>query len=86
VHKYLHPRFIDQFENDARVQVRFHLSAAYFWLFSMVGVLFVPTFKGNFAALLIMEVSLYANFSTEYGALAAAQTNVRATKNERKIG
>jgi hypothetical protein len=58
VHKYLHPRFIDQFENDARVQVRFHLSAAYFWLFSMVGVLFVPTFKGNFAALLIMEVSL----------------------------
>jgi hypothetical protein len=74
------PKVLNDFENDARTQVRFHLIMAWFWLGGMVATLFIPTFHGQMAALLIMEVSLYANFSTEFGALAAAQASLKADK------
>lgn len=75
--KVLRPKFVRQFEEDARTQARFHLVMAYIWLGSMFVVLFIPAFHNQLAALLIMEVSLYANFATEFGSLSAAQSSLK---------
>lgn len=74
----LHPKFISKLESDAKTQARYHLIMSYAWLLSMIVTPFMSAFHGQIAALLIMEVSLYANFATEFGALAAAQASLKA--------
>ncbi len=78
-HILLHPKFIDMLENDGKTQARFHQFMAYAWLAAMVLVPFVPAFgyAQHLGLLLLMEISLYANFATEYGALSAAQSSMR---------
>jgi hypothetical protein len=80
--KVLHPRFIDQFEHDARTQARFHLVMAWFWLFTMVAApaAFWPHNLQELIQLLILEVSLYANFATEFGALSGSQASEKADR------
>jgi len=56
---------------DPHVQYRFHQSFMFFWLLCIFGVWFLPAFH-DMASRLIMEVSLYANFSTDFGAMSAA--------------
>lgn len=58
-------------EYDPHVQYRFHQSFMFFWVIAMAGVWFMPAFH-DIAARLIMEVSLYANFATDFGAMSAA--------------
>lgn len=65
-------RNIKALEYDPAVQYRFHQSFMFFWLLAMVGVVFVPAFHHEVASLLIMEVSLYANFATDFGAMSSA--------------
>lgn len=63
---------------SAQHQLAFHSAMSVFWLVAMVIIPFLHTFQGgaNVAALLIMEVSLYANFATEFGSIAASQASV----------
>lgn len=64
-------RFIPLRTPEARF--KFHVVMALVWLFSM-GV--VPFFKwDSFGVLAIIEVSLYANFSTELGALDSSKAS-----------
>ncbi len=78
----LHPRFIQQFEDDARTQVKFHITMTWVWLFMMIVavIYFFPHSADDFIQLLILEVSLYANVITHYGALSAAQASLKADK------
>lgn len=68
----LFARQIKSLEYDPAVQYRFHQSFMFFWIVAMVGVAFIPAFHHNVASLLIMEVSLYANFATDFGAMSSA--------------
>lgn len=63
-------------------QVKFHTVMSYFWLVAMAIVPFFKTFQGasNLPALLIMEVSLYANFATEFGSISAAQSSLNTSE------
>lgn len=82
IFKVLHPKFVSDLENDAKTQAKFHLTMAWLWIIAMVATPFLPAFQGlsNVAALLIMEVSLYANFATEFGSLSAAQASLKGDK------
>jgi hypothetical protein len=59
--------------NDPKWQFTFNAFFSVFWLIVMGIIVYLPTFRGpqNLAALLIMEVSLWANFISHYGALGA---------------
>lgn len=74
------PKVLKNFENDARTQVQFHLMAAWFWFMTMffTPVLFPPKNKQDLVQMLILLVSLYANFATEYGSVAAAQASLKS--------
>lgn len=84
-HTILHPRFIRALENDARVQARFHQRMSYVWLVVMVLVCFIHIFNYSAAVLFLIEISLYSNFSTEYGALAAAQSAMKDRPSNKDI-
>jgi len=73
----LHPAFITRLEHDAKTQARFHQVMSYVWLLTIVvtPVVFWPHSTTSLVQLLILEVSLYANFATEYGALSASQAS-----------
>lgn len=78
----MHPKIIQQFESDARFQARIHLVGTYFWLFNFpfVGYMFFYRPHAWLAVGLVLNTfySLYANFSTDYGALSAAQASQKA--------
>lgn len=76
----LHPRIIRQFESNAREQTKFHLCMAYLWLLAMVVVVFIFPAHDPYSAgqLFIIEISLYNNFATEFGALAGSQASSKA--------
>ncbi len=82
--KLLHP--INFNFKGAKARVTFHTVMSYVWLVAMVAVPFIPSFQGlsNLAALLIMEVSLYANFATEFGAVDASKASVQTEKDQTK--
>ncbi len=80
----MHPKFVRQFEEDARTQVRFHIRMAWVWAICMVILPFIPVLYGHaLAALIIQEISLYANWATELGALSAAQASSKQDRNSR---
>lgn len=80
--KLLHPKFLLELEDNARAQARFHLFLTWVWIIAMVAIPFLDTFRGaqNLGALLIMEVSLWANFATHFGALSAAQASMKGDR------
>lgn len=67
----------------AASRVLFHIFMSYAWLACMVVIPFMHTFQGasNLPALLIMEVSLYANFATEFGSIDAARASAQTEVN-----
>lgn len=67
-------------EFNPRVQYRFHLIMAYFWIGWIVAVPFIRVFNHEITGLFIMEASLYANFATEFGAMSSALAAMRGTK------
>lgn len=66
-------KFIRNFESNPYTQFRFHTVMACIWLLSMMAIPFFPSLYGHgIAPLIIEEISLYANFATEYGSMSAA--------------
>lgn len=60
-------------EYDAKVQYQFHRVMALLWFLAMLVIPFFPsTYSGSIGLLVVLEVSLYANFATEFGAMSAA--------------
>lgn len=63
-------------ETDARTQYRIHLWAARFWVFNAIAVLtlffLTPGIWLKISVLYLILISLYANLSTDYGAMSAA--------------
>lgn len=69
----LFTRNVHSLEYDPAVQYRFHFAAAWLWFAAMIAIPFVPTLYGHqVAALVIQEVSFWANFATHFGAMSAA--------------
>lgn len=64
-------RNLKSLEYDPHIQYRFHQSFMFFWVICMIVVWFIPAFS-EITQRLIMEVSLYANFSTDFGAMSSA--------------
>lgn len=78
----LHPQFIREFEDDAKVQGIFHQRMAYFWLINIPIIAFMffalPDVWNRYGLFYTLICSLYANFATDYGALSAAQASQKA--------
>lgn len=74
---------IHGFESDPFVQFKFHSVMACIWLIGILTIPFIPALYGHgIAALIIEEISLYANFATEYGSMSAA---IAAQKGENNV-
>ena len=80
----LRPKFVREFEEDARTQARFHLGMAYFWLLNFPFVLYVFTYQpaiwNKYGVFYVLIASLYANFATDFGALSGAQASMKADR------
>jgi len=64
---------IHTLEYDAGSQYKFHLFWAWLWFMAIVAIPFIPKAWGHsIPALIIQEVSLWANFATHFGAMSAA--------------
>lgn len=78
--------FRRKFETDSAFQTRFNLRSAYFWVANIVVVTFVffcfPAVWAAYSVYYLVFISLYANFSTNYGAASAAEANTAANKNK----
>jgi hypothetical protein len=77
----LRPRFIREFEEDAKTQARFHLVMAYFWIVLYVFAYQKPIWD-KYGVFYVLIASLYANFATDFGALSGAQASMKADKIE----
>lgn len=69
-------------EHDAASQYKFNRSCAIIWALAM-GALLIPLWPHNlqmFVQLLILEVSLWANFATHFGAMSAALAAKNTTR------
>lgn len=65
---------VGSLEYDAKTQYKFHLAATWFWFATLLVLPFIihPHSGEQWVSLIILEVSLYANFATEFGAMSAA--------------
>lgn len=60
-------------EHDAQTQYSFNRFWVIFWGLTMIAIPFVPTlYAHSISALIIQEVSLWANTATHFGAMSAA--------------
>lgn len=76
---------VNLLEHDARSQYKFNRFWAMIWSITMLAIPFIPTLYGHtISALIIQEVSLWANFATHFGAMSAALAaeNTHNTVNE----
>jgi hypothetical protein len=72
---------IDKLEHDPVSQYKFNRNAALIWLVTMIGVPFVGNlYDHNISALIITEVSLWANLATHFGAMSGALAAMNTTK------
>ena len=77
---------IHDLEYEAKTQYKYHRTASIFWLGTMVLIPFIPyLYGGDIGILIILEVSLYANFGTEFGAMSAAEAAVGMPRYETTI-
>lgn len=65
-----------------QARVIFHTMAAWAWFVAMFIVPFVPDFRANWGTLAVLEVSLYANFATEFGSIDAARASMQTGGNK----
>lgn len=67
---------LSRFNSDPKFQYRLHLTMAYFWAANFVAAIaayeLLPKQWAKFSILYLLLVSLYANFATDYGAVAGA--------------
>lgn len=72
---------ISLLEHDAQSQYKFNRTWAIVWGITMVILPFFPSLYGSaVSALLIQEISLWANFATHFGAMSSALAAVNTTK------
>ena len=79
-------RDVHQLEYDPATQYKFHFTLTWFWFISMVALPAVPILWGSsLPALVVQEISLWANLATHFGAMSAAlaakQTSQISTNN-----
>lgn len=75
-------RDVHQLEYDPQTQYRFHFTLTWMWFITMIALPFVPELWGhNMPALIIQEISLWANFATHFGAMSAALAAKHTGKN-----
>ena len=76
----------ERFETDAKLQLKIHKIASYFWIVNFFAALFVffafPGVWSSASVLYLVLVSLYANFATDYGAVSAALAADRSSEKE----
>lgn len=68
--------------DPAAARYWFHLVAAIIWLICMLVTPFLDPYRGmaHLGIMLLMEVSLYANFTTEFGNMDGSLAAVRAAR------
>lgn len=75
---------IRDFELNPAVQIRFHLVAMMFWMANAVaGTIVLVAFPRVWLAVgvyYVFMLSVYANFDTDYDAVSAAQSSLKAGK------
>lgn len=64
-------RFSHRLETDAAFQFRFNAFFAGAWFVAMLLLPFVPVLWGTIPALIIEEVSLWANFATHFAGMSS---------------
>jgi hypothetical protein len=68
--------WLARLDTDARLQYRIHMWATRFWVFNAIAVVtlffLTPGVWLNISVLYLILISLYANLSTDYGAMSAA--------------
>lgn len=75
----------EHFKLSLKFQLWFHRVMCALWGCSMAGVLFFPPLYGhNLGILIVLEVSLYANFATEAGAIPATNAAISSHNVEVK--
>ena len=71
--------FVRRFEGRPQTQYNFHRIMSRVWLCCMVVtvpvVIFAPVFWAKIGILLVAEISYYANYATDTGAMAAANAS-----------
>lgn len=78
-------RDISLLEHDAQAQYKFNRFWAIFWALMMIVVLFFPSlYNHDFAALIIIEVTIWSSFATHFGSMSAALATKRLIDEEVK--
>jgi len=76
--KALLKRFVKDFETNHEFQIKFHLWAMVFWMIcgalGPVLLLVTPTLWLKIGVLFVYELSIYANWDTDYGSVSSAQS------------
>jgi len=71
--------FVRRFEGRPQTQYTFHRIMSRIWLSCMIVtipvVIFAPVFWAKIGILLVAEISYYANYATDTGAMAAANAS-----------
>lgn len=68
-------------EHDAQTQYRFNRFWAILWGFTILIIPFIPAaYAHSVSALIIQEISLWANFATHFGAMSAALAAENTTR------
>jgi hypothetical protein len=78
-----------KFEADPGFQTRFHLIFTYIWLINLVIVPFVfflaSTVWAKYSLFYVLEVSLYANFATDYDGVSSSEASGHAQNAEEHL-
>lgn len=76
-HRHWSSPIFERFDIGLKSQLRFHQTMATLWLVAMLIVPFFPGFWSHSVGILIvLEVSLYANFATECGAIPSTRAAI----------
>lgn len=73
-------------EHDAQTQYKFNRSFAMLWFCGMCAIPCLPTlYAHNIASLIIIEISLWANFATHFGAMSASLAAMNTTSTVQEV-
>ena len=79
-------RDLDKLENDAATQYSFNRFWAVIWFCAIVAVPFIPRlYTHDIGVLIIIEISLWANFATHFGAMSSALAARNTSKTVKNI-
>lgn len=77
---------VHKLEHDASSQYRFNRFWASIWFCTMIAIPCIPSlYAHNISALIITEVSLWANFATHFGSMSSALAAMNTTKTVSNI-